>query len=308
MHFQIPSVAYTSPLILSSIFIRGRESLPKSLIYGVVGKKTTTDPAARESMFYLIQTFHVSSQLTEPGHSWWPFSFHITKIRPSSQRGAARPFLIRSILPDGSPWRSHLSIFPAAMEKCLFPHTIVLGALLVSFRALYSSLFCQLSVYILRPFFYWPSLLNDLLWLLKSKKISPLSDSIPSSAHSNLVSIWTTQLKLLFQITSDLQMGLIQMKHFCPQPRSQQQHPTQLTSRAWGGEPLQRDICLPCLPLLHNCYGTGSHGVRPWTLPIYHTLPRWPHWLGCQFTFILFTLLPRQQKKKNRKNKKNVLD
>lgn len=126
---------------------------------------------------------------------------------------------------------------PGSDGEMPVPRTVIVGALLVCLRAIYSPLLCQLSVYTLCPLFYWASLLSDLQWLFESKKTGPLSESIPSSAHSNLASIWTTQLKSLFQVTSDLQMGLNPNKPFCPQPRSQQQHPTQLTD--------PQTLCLP---------------------------------------------------------------
>lgn len=82
--------------------------------------------------------------------------------------------------------------------------------------------------------------------------ICPLSDSIPSSAHSNVVSTCTTQLKPLFQV-SDFQMGLDPSETLLSssQPGPQQQRSTQLPAERLSGtsaSPGSSDLILSLFP------------------------------------------------------------
>jgi hypothetical protein len=74
-------------------------------------------------------------------------------------------------------------------------------------RAIYILFFCQVSADTLCPISYRDSLLHDLEWLFKNKKMSPLSDNLPSTTHSTPVAMCTTQLMQLFHVTNDVRWG-----------------------------------------------------------------------------------------------------
>ena len=131
-----------------------------------------------------------------------------------------------------------------------------------------------------------------------------MSQSIPSSAHSNLVSICTTQLKLPFQVTSDLQMGLNLSETLLSssQPCSRE-HSVLFTRRPSLLAPSPHLASLrshlPCFLTGYLSVSSEAEvptGFRLWTLPRY-TLPSGLHWLGCPLPCLLLTLLPKQLKR-----------
>lgn len=156
---------------------------------------------------------------------------------------------------------------------------------------------------------------------IQEREKQPRVGQHPSSWPSGLVS-GATPLKPLFQATTDLQVGLTprQTVLSSPGPRSQRQS-TQPPRRASSEPPsywnilsaplLRRPLLsrlrwrsVSCfLPLPHAAAAEAPRASDAAAACLSHTPPpSRPHWLGCQFAFVLFMLLPRQLKTKPGKN------